>query len=133
MTLAQAETLASSYSGHVTSINSPEEQEFIDRTFGFANFWIGLNDRKTEGTHVWSNGDLETYRNWASSQQNNNSSLNGVYFSTGGDETGGMWRYVSEMTSFKALIEIVNPTNDADADGLYRHVGSVSIRCLQRL
>jgi hypothetical protein len=34
-------------------------------------WWIGLNDRATEGSHVWQSGSGATYRNWAPQEPNN--------------------------------------------------------------
>ncbi len=117
MTLAQAETLATSLGGHVTAINSAAEQDFLDRTFGFTSFWIGLNDRTTEGTHVWSSGDPVTYTNWAPLEPNT-SSLDAVFFQTSNDANGGKWFDRSETSPLQAVIEIVTPTSDTDNDGL---------------
>lgn len=64
-----AEAEANSAGGHLVSINSQAEQDFIVATFLNAlqddatPFWIGLTDQVEEGDFVWSSGEALTYTN----------------------------------------------------------------------
>ena len=49
---------------NLVSIHSPEENEFVRSLTGGSDIFIGLNDSKTEGTFVWSDGSTVTYANW---------------------------------------------------------------------
>lgn len=73
---AEAEA-ASHAGGHLVSINSAEEQAFIEASFLAGNsrsniYWIGLNDIVSEGTWVWSSGEPVTYTNWEPGEPNDN-------------------------------------------------------------
>lgn len=71
-----AEAEANLFGGHLVSINSAEEQAFIEATFleGHSRsniYWIGLNDIVSEGTFVWSSGEAAAYTNWSPLEPNN--------------------------------------------------------------
>ncbi|XP_058240748.1 CD209 antigen-like protein C isoform X2 [Hemibagrus wyckioides] len=52
-------------------INSREEQEFIDKSFGGTQAWIGLNDKVTEGEFKWVDGSSLTTKFWWNGEPNN--------------------------------------------------------------
>ena len=68
----QAEAEAVSFGGHLLSLNSTEENDFITSTFGFTEeFFIGLrqnlsspNFSEPAGGFEWVNGDPVTFTNW---------------------------------------------------------------------
>src|SRR5262249_22655581 len=71
---AEAEAVA--LGGHLASITSAAEQNFIVNTFlSGANdrniLWLGLNDQAVEGTFVWSSGEPVTYTNFQGGEPNN--------------------------------------------------------------
>ena len=76
LTWAESEDAAIALGGHLVSINSLEEQQFIwSRWSGslpleFRAMWIGLTDRDEEGIFTWTSGDPLTYTNWASGEPN---------------------------------------------------------------
>ena len=60
--------------GHLATITSAEEQEFIfgliaDKTRDA--YWIGGNDIQTEGTFVWKTGEKMSFTNWSDEEPNN--------------------------------------------------------------
>ena len=64
------------FGGDLVTIESEREMEFLkNRTSVFKGlFWIGLNDRKTEGHFVWSDGTQfksSVYSNWRKGQPDN--------------------------------------------------------------
>ncbi|HAV63536.1 MAG TPA: hypothetical protein DCY13_14365, partial [Verrucomicrobiales bacterium] len=70
LAFADAETEAASHpGGHLASITSATEQEFINQNILVGpnrqrQFWIGLNDIAQEGVYVWTTGEVFNYRNW---------------------------------------------------------------------
>ncbi|NXY20006.1 PGCB protein, partial [Atrichornis clamosus] len=58
-----AETQCRHYGGHLATITTPEEQDFINDQYREYQ-WIGLNDRTIEGDFQWSDGSPLLYENW---------------------------------------------------------------------
>ncbi|KAM4755920.1 brevican core protein isoform 3-T3 [Cyanocitta cristata] len=58
-----AETQCRHYGGHLATILTPEEQDFINDQYREYQ-WIGLNDRTIEGDFQWSDGSPVLYENW---------------------------------------------------------------------
>jgi lectin-like protein len=59
----------------LVSLNSPAENTWVRaQTNASDDVWIGLNDKSTEGDHVWSNGSCRSFTNWDTStaQPDNN-------------------------------------------------------------
>ena len=80
----QAEAAAVSMSGHLITIRSQAEQDWLINNFSaiwFSGYnpgpntpigpWIGLSDNAVEGFFAWSSGESPTYSNWESGQPNN--------------------------------------------------------------
>jgi hypothetical protein len=72
-TWTTARTNCLTYGYDLTSVNSRAENAQINaqafRRYG-GRWWGGFNDRSTEGTWVWANGEAVTYTNWAAGEPN---------------------------------------------------------------
>ncbi|XP_026139822.1 brevican core protein isoform X2 [Carassius auratus] len=69
--------------GHLVSVMSPEEQEFINDKYREYQ-WTGLNDKTIEGDFHWSDGNPLLYENWYRGQPDS-------YFLSGEDCVVMVW------------------------------------------
>jgi hypothetical protein len=109
-TLAEANALT--LGGHLTTISSQEENEFIYRSFmeqGNEYAWIGLNDKAVEGQFTWIDGASLTYQNWYSETQTAEAQLieDEVCMGlTNPDNVRGLWLDASDAYRFPGIAEI---------------------------
>ena len=59
-----AEQKCVEYGGHLTSIQSSEENKFIYDLSVKTETWIGGNDLATEGSWTWADGTSWSFTNW---------------------------------------------------------------------
>ena len=74
-TWANAEAEAVSLGGHLASITSQAEQNFVVQSFltgdqALVPLWMGLTDQQQEGVYQWTNGDAFQYNNWNPQEPN---------------------------------------------------------------
>ena len=55
----------------LVSVNSNEENAFIQRLHNGAKSWLGLNDISREGTFTWAGSRAGNFTVWAKNQPNN--------------------------------------------------------------
>ena len=66
-----AESNCSSMSSSLVTVHNQEENVYIQHWHNGERCWIGLNDRGVEGSFVWTNKEVSSFRFWASRQPNN--------------------------------------------------------------
>jgi len=64
---------SSNLGGHLVSIGSQAENDFIDNNVG-ASIWIGITDTNIEGDFQWLTSEPVTYTNWNGGEPNNSGS-----------------------------------------------------------
>lgn len=58
----------------LVTLDDAEEEAWVNRlasAHSTQKWWIGLNDRASEGTFVWDGGDAVSYTNWYAGEPNN--------------------------------------------------------------
>jgi len=78
ITWHEAKTYCEDLGGHLATITSAYEQQFIESLLVDALkkvFWLGATDEKTEGTWEWVTGESFAYTNWRQSQPDNADNL----------------------------------------------------------
>ena len=78
----EAEILCLSYGGHLASINSEDENNFIAslmKETGY--FWVGGHDIVTETVWQWTDHSAWSYSDWAANEPSKHYSYNCLYYS----------------------------------------------------
>lgn len=78
LTWSEAKAYCESVGGHLATITSKEEQEFIKKyivesDYSNSRFWIGATDAEKEGTWKWVTGEVFNYSNWGKGEPDNTS------------------------------------------------------------
>ncbi len=93
--------------GHLVTITSEAENNFVKEFIGACNLWIGATDKDQEGNWKWVSGEPFSYTDWGSGQPDNDS---------GGDEgaehyahiwyNSGAWNDNNGCVKYAFLCEI---------------------------
>lgn len=106
-----AEAAAVATNGHLATVRSAAETDWLQNTFRPAvghlgPLWIGLNDFAVEGDFQWRNGDPLLYSNWDPSQPDNFfGAEDAVYLSSAGGWNDSDANFVGFVEG--AIIEVV--------------------------
>ena len=71
LTWKDAEKKCVEFGGHLASVHSDQENNFIFLTSEKAVTWIGGNDLAKEDSWIWSDGSSWSYSNWQKGQPDN--------------------------------------------------------------
>ena len=99
-----AESNCTAMGANLVTVHNQEENVFIQHRIDGGRSWIGLNDRSVEGSFVWTNKEVSSFRFWAAGQPNNWKKENCVH--TLGAKHGYTWNDVpcdncNNFTCFK--------------------------------
>lgn len=71
MTYSEAKAFCESEGGHIVTITSAAENEFVTSIIDCEAAWLGGNDVAMEGRFVWDTNEFFSYSNWADGEPNN--------------------------------------------------------------
>lgn len=130
---SQAYRYCESQGGHLVTISSEEENNFIyDLAEGWSeNIWLGAADQVSTGKWYWITGEPFTYTNWNSGEPNNTNSVEhwGCMFTSGkntktwNDRTNKTSNnnrvfFICEYDNDKVETESFQPTATITQDGI---------------
>ncbi len=105
MNWTQAESLATQEGGHLATVRSAQEQNWLWQTFGARNLWIGYNERTATNSWTWSSGEPTTYTNWYPGEPNNGGGVEDVALLYA--PTGGTWHDAHDSTPLPGVVGII--------------------------
>ncbi len=116
-----AEAFAQQFGGHLVSINSQAEQDFVWQNFGNLGgvdrrIWIGFSDAASEGAWAWSDGSKASFTNWNAGEPNNSGGVEHYAELLG---SSGRWNDLNAAGSgfpHIAVIELAATGNPCPAD-----------------
>jgi hypothetical protein len=117
MTWTDTEALAVLEGGHLATVRSQAEQNWLVQTFGTDNLWLGYTDEAVEGQWTWSSGESTTYTNWHPAEPNNGGG-NGEHYCHFHLLFGsGLWGDAATSVAFPGIVEIPGgPVADVTAN-----------------
>ncbi len=129
LTWQQAEAQAQLVGGHLTTINSLGENQFvvetIRREYGSdLASWIGISDTAADGTFAWANGDPILLTRWATGQPANTVGTDAAAINQGG---GGNWTTFPSTQTFTGAIIEIDGTSRFSPAHTYTNNGSYTI------
>ncbi|XP_073252205.1 uncharacterized protein [Porites lutea] len=128
-----AESNCSTMSSNLVTVHNQEENVYIQHRHNGERSWIGLNDRSVEGSFVWTNKEISSFRFWAPQQPNDWKNEDCVH--TLGAKHGYTWNDVPctncyNYTCFKDLDECTTGSHSCDVNSVCQNtVGSYKCSC----
>lgn len=74
LSYTDAKAFCEAEGGHLATVTTSTENEFVASLFSGTSIWLGGNDIDTEGTFRWVTGEYFAYSNWAPGEPNNGKS-----------------------------------------------------------
>jgi hypothetical protein len=104
MTWAEAERTARRYGGHLVSVRSAAEDDWlVSRFSSISDLWIGLSDEAHEGVWRWVSGEPATYFNWGPGEPNGGRNENYGLLNARGTKK---WNDASGGNRYRGLVEV---------------------------
>ncbi|XP_044179849.1 uncharacterized protein LOC122961271 isoform X2 [Acropora millepora] len=129
----RAQSNCSTMSSNLVTVQNQEKNVYIQHRHNGERSWIGLNDRSVEGSFVWTNKEISSFRFWAPRQPNDWKNEDCVH--TLGARHGYTWNDVPctncyNYTCFKDLDECTTGSHSCDVNSVCQNaVGSYTCSC----
>lgn len=102
-TFEQAQEKATKLGGHIVSIGSQQENDFISSHIGTYSALIGLSDYRNEGEMIWESGEDLDYSNWFTNQPNDRDGIQDYVEIL---RSSGEWNDIDNGLSKEFVLEI---------------------------
>lgn len=108
-----AEAQAQSWGGHLTTIRSQAENDWLLSTFVTDDDlpWIGYTDQDVEGTFEWTSGEPVVYENWRAGQPDDDLGADWAIMAP----PTGTWLDEPILPERPGILEVIS--DDCDGDG----------------
>jgi hypothetical protein len=112
LTWAEAEAQAQASGGHLATVRSQAENDWLVSTFAGDGsfFWIGYHDSNTEGQFEWASGETPGYTNWRTGEPDD---LNGADWAALIPSTG-TWIDETFLPERRSVVEVISDDCDGD-------------------
>jgi hypothetical protein len=114
-TFTQAEAEAQGLGGHLVTVDSREENDWLRKTFGGESLWIGLHQpagsAEPAAGWAWVSGGRPAFTNWDGGQPDNYTGADNFGMLLAG--AGGRWHDVPlegwpRTSKFRGIVEVAN-------------------------
>jgi FG-GAP repeat/Lectin C-type domain len=113
LTWTDAEAQAQSWGGHLATIRSQAENDWLRDNFATTNMiWIGYTDQVVEGTFEWSSGEPVVYENWTVGEPDDAFGADWAVLRPG----NGTWFDEPHLPEHPGVVEVISA--DCDGNGL---------------
>lgn len=106
-----AEAEAVREGGHLATVRSLAEHDWLIGQFGNRQMWIGLNDAAVEGSFVWSSGEPVGYTNFCPPEPNGLPGEDYVHMAFWCLDRPGGWNDQQGTDLYAGLIEVAQAPN----------------------
>ena len=97
---------------HLVTINDHNEQDWLKMNFNGGKYFLGYNDKDTEGVWTWASGESSAYTNWTAGEPNGGGGEN---FALMNDFALGEWNDVPGGIIRRGIIEKDQPNINVSA------------------
>ncbi len=105
-TFASAQQIAERLGGHLATLNSGSEQDFVWNTFGGENLWIGLRrSASNPQTFEWVTGEPVQFTNWCPGEPNGLPGEDAVHLADFPGFCSGGWNDQDPNDVYPAIVE----------------------------
>lgn len=105
--------------GTLVSIQCEQQNSLVNNLRGGSRVWIGFNDRDTEDTFKWTDGEDEGFRKWYGNEPND-SGENEDCTEMWNSGSGGTWNDRNCDTNLKAVYQTESPIDGLSCQPYYR-------------